>query len=374
MTFLCAIWKRITKFEHKNTTNLLTLNTIIMNFKALKPDFGAFSKTDWAKPNLCKKNYLYIGLAAVLVIFAFLPWLRFSAVEVGGKTNEVVNGSRLGITTWYGIVGLVGALITTYGVLYKQKVWAFWGAVVAFVMGWIGTNSYADIKFDDYVIFKEAMEQAARNGEGMAISHFGANVFMLVAAFVAVLTFVKIVCKEEEAKETSQLSKVALTLATVVSVVLCVESFTFSSTCLSSLAANLLVWNLPLVCILVVGYSYINDKKEGKSTANNAAALGVLLIAFLFTNTALIEKKAYANVKVEVESLSIFKKIDDSTFDAKDEQKALEKKQEKLGSKETALKPGFNEVSAKSNNGGGHQGGHDGGHQGGDEMSDFQGY
>ena len=336
-----------------------------MNFKALKPDFGVFSKTDWAKPNLCKKNYLYIGLVAVLVIFAFLPWLRFSAVDTSGKTNEVINGSRLGITTWYGIVGLVGALLTAYGVLYKQKAWAFWGAVLAFVMGWIGTNSYADIKFDDYVIFKETMEKEAIAGNGMAISHFGAHVFMLVAAFVAVLSFVNLVCKEEETKETSQLSKTALTLATVVSVVLCVESFTLSSSCLSSLAAQLLTWNIPLVCILVVAYSYVDDKKEGKANTNNALAFGVLLIAFLFTNPAVISTKAEVNTKVDVETVKIFKKIEDNTFDARDLNKAEEKKQEKLGKKEQKLDPGYNirQFGSKSNNDGGNQGGQDAGYE-----------
>lgn len=329
-----------------------------MDLKAFKPDFGVFSKTEWNKPNLCKKNYLYIGLAAVMVIFAFLPWLRYSAIE-SGDPNEIINGSRLGITTWYGIVGFVGALATTYGVLYKQKVWAFWGAVLAFVMGWIGANSYADITFDDYVVFKESMEQSARAGQGMAISHFGANVFMLAAAFVAVLSFIKIVCKEDETKETSQISKVALVLSTVVSVVLCVESFTLSSTCLSSLAGNILAWNLPLVCVLIVAYCYVNDKKEGKSNANNVTAFAVLVVAFLFTSPALINTKANKASDVERASVEVFEQIDDETYDAKDENKALEKKQEQAGKdKLQQLSPG-KETITKSNNGGRNHGGGD---------------
>jgi hypothetical protein len=329
-----------------------------MDFKAFKPDFGVFSKTEWNKPNLCKKNYLYIGLAAIMVIFAFLPWLRYSAIE-SGDPNEVINGSRLGITTWYGIVGFVGALVTAYGVLYKQKVWAFWGAVLAFIMGWIGANSYADIKFDDYVVFKETMEQYARAGQGMAISHFGANVFMLAAAFVAVLSFIKIVCKEDETKETSQISKVALVLSTVVSVVLCVESFTLSSSCLSSLAGNILAWNLPLVCILIVAYSYVNDKKEGKSNANNVTAFAVLVVAFLFTSPALINTKANKASDVERASVEVFEQIDDETYDAKDENKALEKKQEEASKdKLQTLSPGKESVTKKNsgNNDGGNYG------------------
>lgn len=320
-----------------------------MDFKAFKPDFGVFSKTNWAKPNLCKKNYLYIGLAAVMVIFAFLPWLRFSAVELG-KTNEVISGSRLGITTWYGIVGFVGALIATYGVLYKQKVWAFWGALLACVMGWIGTNSYADIKFDDYVVFQESMEKFAIEGKGMAISHFGAHVFMLAAAFIAVLSFIKIVCKEDETKETSSLSKAALILTAVVTVVLCIESFTFSSTCLSVFAANLLAWNLPLVCILVVAYSYVLDKKEGRSNANNVAAFGILLIGFLFTSPMFIQYKAAKNTKLNVkaESLNAFKKIEEKTYDLTDLEKDYEKKLEKMGKKEIPVGPGYQEVQSKS--------------------------
>ena len=87
-----------------------------MDFNKLIPDFGAFGRTDWAKPSIKTgdKNWIIsIAIVALMLIFLFLPWT--SATQSG------VTVSRLGITTWYGIIGLISVAIAAYGVLYEQK-------------------------------------------------------------------------------------------------------------------------------------------------------------------------------------------------------------------------------------------------------------
>ena len=93
-----------------------------MDFKKLIPDFGAFGRTNWGKPSIKTgdKNWLISAiLVALMVIFVFLPWCSVSTIGV--------SGSRLGITTWYGIIGLIAALVALYGVLYEQKQFVFCG-------------------------------------------------------------------------------------------------------------------------------------------------------------------------------------------------------------------------------------------------------
>ncbi len=299
-----------------------------MNFKALFPNFGAISQTKWDEPDFSKKNLGSILLVIIMIVAVFLPWLRFEMVNPD-KQHDLLTDNQLGITSWYGIVGFVGALITAYGVLYKQHAVALWGSVLAVVMGYIGATSYADVKVDDYVVFKESLESFERNGEGLPVTHIGANIFLLAASICAVMSFIKASGNACETKaETSSLSKAGFVLSLAITVILSIESFMYTTTCLSSLALNIITWNLPLICILIVTYCYINDKKESRSNTLNLKSFGLLFIAFIFTNSLFIESKCTIEDRTKLNSIITFKEIEQTTYKDKEEEKELEEKYE----------------------------------------------
>ena len=158
-----------------------------MDFKKLIPDFNAVAKTDWAKPHIDTKdkNWLVVaGLVLLMVVFVFLPWETFSSSE-GGVS---VSGSRLGITTWFGILGLVCALVAAYGALYKSLQFVFCGAVLGVVMAIIGWFSYVDITVEGVTMPAEAVKLA---DEAVAVAKaFGKNVDVSVGHIGAILSLV----------------------------------------------------------------------------------------------------------------------------------------------------------------------------------------
>lgn len=306
--------------KHSN----INLNSFsVMKFKEFIPDFNGIGKTEWGKPNLSKRNYVLLALAVVMLVVVFIPWVRYSIINPE-KSTEILSGSRLGITTWYGIVGLVGALITAYGVLYKKYAFAFWGAIISAIMGYIGINSYADIKFDDYIVFKETMENFDRNSVGAPVSHIGANIFLLASSLVAAFSFIKIACKEAT-DETTPISKAAFGLAAVVALVLCLDSILFTK-CLSGLALNIITWNLPLAAILLTVYSFYTDKKEGICRSQNAKTVALLVVAFFFTNPVFTTTKNIIKEGNKCKTATEFHSIDVRSYDDKEASKAIEKK------------------------------------------------
>ena len=160
-----------------------------MDFNKLLPDFNAIGKTDWAKPQVDTKDVMglvaLVG-AALMLIFVFLPWCKATWL---GQTGEVY----LGITTWYGILGLVFALVALYGILYKQIQFVFWGAVLAVVMGLIGWLSMADITVLGREITVAKIKESLKwDPNAYTFGHIGAILFFFTSAALAVFSFLQI--------------------------------------------------------------------------------------------------------------------------------------------------------------------------------------
>lgn len=158
-----------------------------MDFNKLIPDFGAFGRTDWAKPSIKTgdKNWIIsIAIVALMLIFLFLPWT--SATQSG------VTVSRLGITTWYGIIGLISVAIAAYGVLYEQKQFVFCASVLAVVMGFIGMLCIPELSttFNGQEI--KITAKTIKDLEGVSVSHTGAILFMIASAGSAAWSFLQI--------------------------------------------------------------------------------------------------------------------------------------------------------------------------------------
>ena len=176
-----------------------------MDFKTLIPDFNAVAKTDWAKPHIDTKdkNWLVVaGLVLLMVVFVFLPWQTFSTTAEGMTQSA----SRLGITTWFGILGLVCALVAAYGVLYKSLQFVFCGAVLAAVMSLIGWLSIVDMTVGGVTMPAEAIkfaDQAAEMASAVSsafgggkieasVGHIGAILSLVASLATAVVSFLQI--------------------------------------------------------------------------------------------------------------------------------------------------------------------------------------
>lgn len=155
-----------------------------MDFTKLNPDFNALGRLDYSKPVIDTKNTIALIalVAAVLsVVFVFLPWFSVK-VSMFGQSESA---SRLGITTWYGIIGLIMALTAVAGVLYKQYALAFWAAVICVVLGFIGWLSYASLTMDGRTATADDIKLAA-NFDAVTIGHLGAILFFFSSAIAAV--------------------------------------------------------------------------------------------------------------------------------------------------------------------------------------------
>lgn len=157
-----------------------------MDFTKLNPDFNALGRLDYSKPVIDTKNTIALIalVAAVLsVVFVFLPWFSMKVSMFG----QSVSASRLGITTWYGIIGLIMALTAVAGVLYKQYALAFWAAVICVVLGFIGWLSYASLTMDGRTVTADDIKLAlAANFGAVSIGHLGAILFFFSSAIAAV--------------------------------------------------------------------------------------------------------------------------------------------------------------------------------------------
>ena len=172
-----------------------------MDFKKLIPDFSAIGKTNWGKPNLDTKNPMWLvmaGAALLMVVFAFIPWETVTVTR--GALS--VTGSRLGITTWFGILGLLSALLAVYGVLYNQKQFAFCGALLAAVFAIIGCFTIVDVTKDGETMTAEDIK-AATEGAGatvasavfglkVSVGHIGAILSLIASLVLAGASFLQI--------------------------------------------------------------------------------------------------------------------------------------------------------------------------------------
>lgn len=162
-----------------------------MDFKKLIPDFSAFGRTNWGKPSIKTgdKNWLISAiLVALMVIFVFLPWCSVSTIGV--------SGSRLGITTWYGIIGLIAALVALYGVLYEQKQFVFCGAALGVLFGLLGIFLWSDIEINTTImgqtINQKVTKDMVENNPLVSVGHIGAILYMISALCAAGWSFLQI--------------------------------------------------------------------------------------------------------------------------------------------------------------------------------------
>ena len=165
-----------------------------MDYKKLIPDFSVVAKTDWAKPNLDTKNKTWLilaGASLLMVVFVFLPW---QTLTVGP-----VSASTLGVATWYGIIGLLAAVVARYGALYNQKQFVFCGAVLGAVLGLIGMFLTTSCTYEGVTLTADQVKEFAKGadsemGEAVkaSISHIGAILFLVASLVAAAVSFLQI--------------------------------------------------------------------------------------------------------------------------------------------------------------------------------------
>lgn len=290
-----------------------------MNYlKALIPDFR---KPDSQEP----KNKLHLILCGIMIVCVFLPWIRYSTLETGGKVPEIVSDNILGITTWYGIAALLTALVAAWGVYSNHYALTFWGCVAGLIFGYIGANSYADIKIDDYIIFKETFEEYARDGHGTGVNHIGAKLFILASSLLAGFSCVKIFTTHDTKEETA-LSKITIGLAAFTCAVIAFDAIIIRPTFVSFIAVKIFSWGIPNALIILLAYSFYVNSKEGKSNRLNMFATVLVVVAVMFTNNmASLNKANYYNGS-QYDDIRYYHSLDIRSYDDRDDERELEKK------------------------------------------------
>ena len=159
-----------------------------MSCKKLIPDFNAIGKTDWAKPSFCVKGDANLGAtlgALLMVILVLLPWC-VATVPVDGM---LISESSLGITTWYGALGFVMALVAVVGVFYKHYSLALWASLLGIVFGILGAALIPGVSLEE----AQAMNTLNHmTGFGiLSISHPGAYLYIWASMVVAAASYLK---------------------------------------------------------------------------------------------------------------------------------------------------------------------------------------
>ena len=316
-----------------------------MNWKKFLPDFGAITRTNWAQPALGKKNFgeaVMALLALVMLVAVFLPWFHYEYVLVD-KTTTLESYNALGITTLWGIFGFIAALVALVGSLYKQYALTFWAAILAAIFGCFGTDMVAGFEFSvgksDYIVLEESLKVMQMKDEFIPVTHVGANLFFIAAVLLAALSLVELLKKEEDAKA-GCLAQLAFAVSAVVAFVICLDAALVTPSFLSTLAMKMLAWNLPLIAVLLVAFAFV--KGEGKYL--NFVSVALLVVAFFFTNPAVINKKYGLDVQNDVKNVQTHydKAHDEDVLKsekaykeaAKGLQKLIEKKSEKVKNNE----------------------------------------
>jgi phosphoglycerol transferase MdoB-like AlkP superfamily enzyme len=303
-----------------------------MNVKKFLPDFGALGRTNWAQPEIGKKrclNNVMVLLVLAMAVFVFLPWFHYEYTLVSDSDKHTVEAfNKLGITTLWGILGLVVTLVAGFGVLYKQYALSLWAGIAAIIFGCLGTGyvTNVEIEANNTVILKETFELEQLYGKGLPVGHVGAKLFMIAASLVTALSLVQLLRRDDDescACEKSCLAKIALAVAIFVSAVICIDAALATPTFLSVLATKMILWNIPLMAALLVAFAYF--KGEGRTANLISAAL--LVVAFFFTNpAAIITKYVYEGGKDTV-AIAQFEGLsnDDDVINDSDDIKDLRK-------------------------------------------------
>jgi hypothetical protein len=168
-----------------------------MDLKTLLPDFNAIGKTDWSKPNFDTKsmNLLSFLGAVLMVAFVFFSWTKIVDVDSSEYT-------KLGVTTWFGILGLVMAIGALVGVLYNHNSLTFSCAALAIVFGIIGIMVIPEMEIEGVTYTADEIKEIVKNSkeykaQGLTnkvveISHLGAILFTVASAVTAFGAFIKI--------------------------------------------------------------------------------------------------------------------------------------------------------------------------------------
>ena len=93
-------------------------------------------------------------------------------------------------------------------------------------------------------------------------------------------------------------STVALALSSVVFLVVVLTSLIDGATYLSRLHTTIIAWQIPLVTIGVIIYSFVSEKEEGKCNLFAWIAVGIMAFSMLCSNlTKNVVQDAGSNVK-----------------------------------------------------------------------------
>lgn len=317
--------------------------------KKFIPDFKAFGSINWAKPAIGRGNCAGTVLAVLsllMVVFVFLPWFHWEYTETikDDTTLEAIN--KLGITTLWGIFGFIAALVALVGSLYKQYALTFWAAILAAIFGCFGTDMIAGFEFSvgksDYIVLEESLKVMQMKDAFIPVTHVGANLFFIAAVLLAALSLVELLKKEDEA-EAGCIAKLALAVSAVVAFVICLDAALVTPSFLSTLAMKMLTWNLPLIAVLLVAFAFV--KGEGKYL--NFVSVALLVVAFFFTNPAVISTKYGLDVQNDVKNVQTHyvKAHDEDVLKSEKTYKEAAKGLQKLIEKQSEGKVKNNEIT-----------------------------
>lgn len=160
-----------------------------MDFKKLIPDFGAIGTTEWGKPKFDTKDMKWlVGFicAALVVVFAFFPaWFSY---KPDGATEAATS---MGISSWYGILAFIGAIVAVYGWLYERYQFAFWGGVIVLLFALIGLFMYPSLSENGVTIDSSMVKLLVEHVPG-TVARFGAILSLVAGALTAVCAYLKI--------------------------------------------------------------------------------------------------------------------------------------------------------------------------------------
>lgn len=159
----------------------------------LAPNIDAIRKTNWSQLQFDKNNVLVFATLVALLLMLVSVFLNWFHLEV--ETWEDYEGSRMGITLWYGILGFILALIAAMGVLYNHNSLAFWATVICVVLAIIAMIDWPTVRLDDdlySLIDKKSLEAHVDeydNFEYEKGGRIGAILFLIGSVISAVCSY-----------------------------------------------------------------------------------------------------------------------------------------------------------------------------------------
>jgi len=155
-----------------------------MSYNFLKPDVAALKAVDFKRPSIDTANpfLLVASVAALLmIVFVFLSWTKYSFDGLSAGVS--------GVSTVWGVIGLLAGLCTLASVLYRQYALAFWCAAIGAVVAVLGMFATPGFEIMGTKIEGELLEKMLADDD-TKVSHIGAILSFIASLAAAACSFV----------------------------------------------------------------------------------------------------------------------------------------------------------------------------------------